>query len=278
MLVYLNGAFVPYERALVPVEDRGYVFADGIYEVIPFYHGKPLGLKQHLARLARSAEAIRLPLPPLVELEAAALETVARNGGGDVSLYMQVTRGTAPRKHAFPAEIQPTVYMLARPLTRPAAELLQNGVKCITVPDIRWQLCYIKSIGLLPNTLAKQHAVEAGAHEAVFVRDGVITEGSSSNFFLVIGDTVLTHPADQHILAGITRTLVLEAAAALGIPVREERCPEVAVKQATEAFLTSSTSEVLPVTVINGEAVGDGRPGPVTRRLWEAYDRAVRTL
>lgn len=278
MEVYLNGKFIPYEQALVPVEDRGYVFADGIYEVVRFYQGKPFDLEPHMARLQRSASAIRLPLPPVEELTAAGLQTAARNKVGDATLYIQVTRGTAPRKHPFPPDAQPTVYMIARPFPRYTEDAVRKGVTCITTPDVRWHLCFIKSIGLLPNVMAKQQAVEAGAYEAIFVRDGIVTEGSSSNFFIVRGDTLITHPTDNYILGGITRDFVLRLARQLGIPVREERFPVAVMAAANEAFVTSTTSEVMPVVSIDGVAVGDGKPGPVTMRLWEAYDQAVKAL
>ncbi len=278
MEVYLNGRFVPYEQALVHVEDRGYVFADGIYEVIRFYGGKPLEGPGHFARLARSAAGIRLTLPPAAELTAAALETVSRNDAGDGALYLQVTRGVAPRKHPFPENTAPAVYMIARPVSRPAPDMVERGVACITIPDIRWQRCNIKSIALLPNVLAKQQAAEAGAYEAIFARDGAATEGSSSNVFAVRRGELWTHPESERILSGITRDVVLRLARHSGVPVREEPVPAAELAAADEIFITSTINEVMPVTRLDGRMVGDGRPGSVTMRLWEAFGRLVQEL
>ena len=279
-VVYLNGSFVDYAEAVVPVEDRGFVFADGVYEVIRFYGGKPFAAEEHLARLRRSAEAIKLDgLPSTQELMEAALETVDRNGCVNATLYLQVTRGPAPRKHEFPAsEVPVTVFMIAREVPRPDAERVNRGVACITVPDIRWHRCDIKSIALLPNVLAKQQAAEAGAAEAIFVRDGIVTEGGSSNFFMVRGECLFTHPADEHILAGITRDYVLSLARKLQIEVREETFGMSEVENADEVFITSPGIEVLPVTTIDGKPVGNGVPGPVTKRLWQAFDDSISKL
>lgn len=279
-VVYLNGSFVDYAEAVVPVEDRGFLFADGVYEAVRFYGRKPFALEEHLARLRRSAEAIKLGgLPSTQELMDAALETVARNECLDAVLYLQVTRGSAPRKHEFPASHTPsTVFMIAREVPRPGAQRVSHGVPCITVSDIRWHRCDIKSIALLPNVLAKQQAAEAGAAEAIFVRDGTVTEGGSSNFFIVSGECLYTHPANEHILAGITRSHVLSLARELQIEVREETFGLSEVEAADEAFITSTGIEVLPVTTIDGKPVGTGVPGPVTKRLWQAFDGCISRL
>jgi D-alanine transaminase len=273
--VYLNGKFVPYEQAVVSVEDRGFVFADGIYEVVRIYHGKPFLWQEHMDRLRRSAQAIRLKLPAMEELTQAGFETMRRSQLDDATLYIQITRGAAPRLHSFPVGVEPTVFMIARPYHRPAATMVQKGIACITVPDLRWHKCSIKTVGLLLNVIAKQEAEDAGADDAVFVRDDVITEGTSSNFFMVKDGTLITHPADDFILRGITRDFVIELAEEMGIPVREEYITRDALSQSDEAFLTSTGVEVLPVTVIDGQKVGSGRPGPVTMRLWERFDQVV---
>lgn len=278
-VVYLNGSFVPYAEAVVPVEDRGFLFADGVYEAIRFYGGKPFALKEHLARLERSAAAIKLPIPAVDELAEVAQETVIRSGCSDAVVYLQVTRGSAPRKHEFPVPSgRPTVFMIAREVSRPDAKKLAGGVACLTVPDLRWHRCNIKSIALLPNVLAKQQAAEAGAAEAIFMREGIVTEGGSSNFFLVRDGHLATHPADEHILAGITRDIVLSLACGLGIEVREEKFGLAEVEAADEAFITSTGLEVLPVTTIDDRLVGCGLPGPVTMRLWQAYDTRISQL
>ncbi len=278
-MVYLNGSFVPYAEAVVPIEDRGFVFADGVYEAVRFYGGKPFALDEHLARLERSAAAIDLELPAVEELAMATRETVVRNRCSDAVVYLQVTRGSAPRKHEFPVpSTTPTVFMIAREVARPDAKRLAAGVACITVPDIRWHRCNIKSIALLPNVLAKQQAAEAGAAEAVLVRDGVVTEGGSSNFFLVRDSCLFTHPADEHILAGITRGIVLSLARELRIEVREEKFGLSEVETANEAFISSTGIEILPVTTIDDRRVGCGLPGPVTMRLWQAYDARIAQL
>jgi len=276
-IVYLNGRFVPYEEARVPVEDRGNLFADGVYEVIRFYGGHPFAMQAHMERLARSAREIRLPEIDVAALAEAGLETVRKNGIGDGSLYVQVTRGPAPRSHAFPREPKPTVFMIARELARPSRSLVEQGVACITVPDIRWARCDIKSIGLLPNVLAKQQAVEAGAFEALFVRDGILTEGTSSNVFVVKGGKLVTHPEDGHVLPGITRRLILAIAREEGIGVEEEPLA-AALDAVDELFISSTNVEVMAVVSVDGRPVGDGRPGPVTRRIQAQYDRLVERV
>ena len=277
-IVYLNGKFVPYEEALVPVEDRGNLFADGVYEVIRFYSGQPFLMKAHMERLERSAREIRLPAIDIEALTEAGLETVRRNGIGDGTLYIQVTRGPAPRNHAFPPNPRPTVFMIARSLARPGKELRGQGVTCITVPDIRWLRCDIKSIGLLPNVLGKQQAREAGAFEALFVRDGVVTEGTSTNAFAVREGRIVTYPEDEHILPGITRRLILAIARREGIEVVEEALNVDELDRVDELLISSTTIEVMPVVSVDGRPVGGGRPGPVARKLQEQYDRLVEKV
>lgn len=272
--VYLNGRFVPYDEARLSVEDRGFLFADGVYEVIYYRRGRAFRMEEHLERLRRSAEGIRLELPrPLADLEAAASALLARNGleAEDATIYLQVTRGVARRQHAFPARPEPTVLMLGRKARTVDPARQERGVEVITLPDQRWHLCHIKSIGLLPNVLANQQAAEAGAYEAVFIRDGRVTEGSHTNLFGVFGGVLRTHPADQWILAGITRQVVLELAGKLEIPVREEAFQAEELPNADELFLTGTTTAVLPVVRVDGHTIGGGKPGPVTRRLQEAY-------
>jgi len=273
--VYLNGSFVPYEKALLPVEDRATLFADGVYEVVRIYGGRPLAMKAHMERMARSAREIRLPEVDFDELAHRGLELVERNGVGDGSLYIQVSRGVAPRNHLFPVGVAPTVFATARELARPAESLRQNGVACITVPDIRWGRCDIKTVALLPNVLAKQEARDRGVYDAIFVRDGVVTEATSANVFAVVGGEVVTHPEGSQILPGITRRLVAALAAEAGIPLayREIRAQELAA--AAELFISGTTTEIMPVVEVDGRKVGTGKPGPITRRLIEKYDELV---
>ena len=277
-IVYLNGRFVPYEQALVPVEDRGNLFADGVYEVIRFYGGHPFVMKAHMERLARSAREIRLPAIDVAALTEAGLEAVRLNRVEDGSLYIQVSRGPAPRNHAFPPDPKPTVFMIARPLARPDRSLVERGVACISVPDIRWMRCDIKSIGLLPNVLAKQQAKEAGAYEALFVRDRIVTEGTSSNVFAVRGGELITHPDGGHILPGITRRLILAIAKEEGIPVVEEPLRAEELGSVDELLISGTTTEVMGVVSVDGKTIGDGRPGPVTKRIQAHYDRLVERV
>jgi len=276
LTVYLNGQFLPYEQAAIPVEDRAFLLADGIYEVIRVYRGRPFCMEEHLKRLQRSARAIRLPEPDLDELRQVAAKLIALNGLTEATIYIQISRGAySPRTHAFPAEpVRPTVLVIAREFTG-HPELNRRGVKAITVPDQRWARCDIKSVALLPNVLAKQQAAEAGAYEAIFVRDGIAIEGSSSNLFAVLDGEIRTYPACNYILRGITRDVVLGLARELGYSVREEGIPVEDLSRCSEVWITSTTSEVMPIVEIDGRPVGDGRPGPVALALYRAYAERV---
>lgn len=266
--VYLDGDFLPYDQARIPVEDRGFMFADGVYEVIKSYRGRPLRLAEHLDRLARSCREVRLPLPA-ADLAGIAQELMTRNRltAVDATIYIQLTRGVAPRNHIFPAQTTPTVLVICRPAPPSAAAAHPEGVAAITVPDTRWRRCDIKAIGLLPNVLAKQQAAEAGAYEALFVRDGWAVEGSSSNLFAVIAGQLTTHPATSDILHGITRAIALELAMEMGIPVCERPLPLAELKTASEVFFASTVAELAPVVQLDGQSIGAGRPGPVVRQL-----------
>ena len=266
--VYLNGDFVPEGEAKVSVLDRGFMFGDGVYEVIPAYGGRLFSLEAHLDRLDRSLAGIRLSNPLTREAWREVLaELVARNGGGDLGVYLQVTRGVAPRDHAFPAAASPTVVALCSAI-RPAGP---EGVAAITARDIRWDLCHIKATTLLPNALLRQQAAEAGAVEAILYRDGVVTEGAASNVFVVRGGEVATPPKSAQILPGITRDLLVGLLAAAGRPCRERIVRLEELGLADEIWLTSSTREVVPVTRLDGSPVGDGRPGPRWREAAALY-------
>lgn len=273
-IVFLNGRFVPERQAVISVEDRGNTFGDGVYEVVRIYEGRPFQLEAHLARLERSAAAIRLPLPMTPEeISSAARELIERNGCADASLYLQVSRGGAPRQHQFPDGAQPTVFMIARPVDPKAITTYRQGVGCISVEDRRWTMCHVKAITLLPNVLAKQAAKDAGAFEAIFVREGVVTEGSSSNVFAVSGKRLYTHPEGPFILSGVTRRLVIDLARRLGLEVCEAPFTLSDLKEADEVFLTSTVIEIAPVVRIDGQRVGKGGPGTRTVDLQQAFDK-----
>lgn len=279
-IVYLNGEYVPAEEATVSVEDRGFLFADGIYEVVRLYRGRVFELEAHLQRWARSVEGARLPLRnTLTELPAILQRLTQENDLQDTEIYVQYTRGTAhPRTHAFPAEAQPTLLAMPMALHLPSPEAYTQGMRTIALPDLRWLRCDIKSTMLLPNVMAKQQAHEQGAFEAILVREGVVKEGASTNILAVFDGQLATHPLDHSILGGITRQVVLRLAEGLGIPVREKPFTLEQVYGAQELFLSSTTSEVLPLTRIDGRPVGTGRPGPVTLRLYEAFQKLTAKL
>ncbi|WP_333843508.1 D-amino acid aminotransferase [Pelomicrobium sp.] len=281
-MIYLNGQFMPLEEARIPVLDRGFIFGDGVYELIPVYSRHPFRLTEHLQRLDASLKEIRLPNPHTVDEWARLVrEVIARNPWEDQSVYLQVTRGVAPRDHAFPVGADPTVFLMANPLSTPPQEQVEKGVVCVTAADNRWLRCNIKSISLLANVLLRQVAVDAGAVETILLRDGFLTEGSASNVFVVRGDTLLTPPKNHLILPGITYDVVLELAASGGIPSEVREVSEFELRSAQEVMLTSSTKEILAVVELDGRKVGSGRPGAVFQQLYRLYQefkaRVMRT-
>lgn len=278
-IVYLNGEFMPLEKACIPVLDRGFIFGDGVYEVIPVYSRHPFRLPEHLQRLQHSLDSIRLA-NPMDDAEWTRLirDIVARNAGDDQSVYLQVTRGVAKRDHAFPKNVKPTVFMMSGPLVTPAAELVENGVAAITATDFRWLKCDVKSVSLLGNCLLRQAAVDAGAVETVLFRDGYLTEASASNVFVVNNGTLLAPPKNHLVLPGITYDVVLELAAANDIPVEVREIPEQEVKTADELWLTSSTREVLAITHLDGKPVGSGRPGALFHKIHRLYQDFKHTV
>ena len=275
MLVYLNGELLPLAQARISPEDRAFLFADGVYEAVLARRGNLLFWDEHERRLHAGLAALRIGgLPDSLALRGAAGELLRRNQllAGDALIYLQVSRGAAPRLHAFPnPAVAPTVYATARAWGGHAPELVSAGAAALTVADTRWARCDIKSTALLANVLAQQEAKEAGAHEAIFVRDGIALEGSHSNLFAVRRGEVWTYPACNYILDGITRVVVLTLAAAMGMPVRLGALPLADLYAADEVFLTGTTTEVLPVVTVDGRRIGDGTPGPSTRKLREAY-------
>lgn len=278
-IAYLNGEFLPLEEAQVSVLDRGFIFGDGVYEVIPVYSRRPFRLPEHLRRLQHSLDAIRLA-NPMTEADWTRLihDLVARHAGEDQSIYLQVTRGVAKRDHAFPKDGKPTVFMMSSPLVTPAKELVDNGVACITATDYRWLKCDVKSVSLLGNCLLRQSAADAGAAEAVLFRDGYLTEAAASNVFAVRDGRLLSPPKNHLILPGITYDVVLELAAACGIPVELREIPEQEARSADELWVTSSTKEVLAVVTLDGRPVGTGKPGPVFRTVYRAFQEFKRKV
>jgi D-alanine transaminase len=272
--VFLNGEYLPKEDAWISPDDRGFLLGDGLYEVTPFYEGVPFGFEGHMQRLLRGLRWMRIDYD-ISGLEEMHRQLIARNGleGADRSMiYMQITRGAAPRTHYFPeGEVQPTVYAFAKAWSRPDTDRWNRGFSAATVPDRRWSRVDIKTICLLPNAIGFQDAKERGADDAILVRDGVAIEGAHQNFWAVFGDTAVTHPTTNHILPGITRGIVLEEARSAGMSVEERPIQIEELARADEAFFTGTTGEVRPVVSIDGRRVGDGTVGPVTRRLSELF-------
>jgi D-alanine transaminase len=272
-LCYLNGEFVPLAEARVPVLDRGFIFGDGVYEVIPAYGRALFRLEAHLARLACSLRSIRLENPHDEQAWTKVLGAVVdRNPWDDQSVYLQVTRGVAPRSHEFPKPpVAPTVFIMANPLKTPPPETRERGVAVVTREDYRWRRCDIKSVSLLANVLLRQEAEDAGAAETVLLRDGNVTEASASNVFVVKRGVIASPPKDNLILPGITYDLVLELARAAGLPVEVRPVAAAELLAADEVWISSSTREVQPVTRVDGQPVGTGKPGPGFARMYALF-------
>ena len=273
-IVYLNGKFMPIEEAYVPVLDRGFIFGDGVYEVVPAYSKHPFQLAEHLRRLQYSLDKVRITNPHSdAEWTQLIAEIIKRNNGDDQSVYFQVTRGVAKRDHAFPKGVTPTVFMMSNPLVTPSPALVDSGVACISAEDYRWLNCDIKSVSLLGNCMLRQLSADVDAAETILFRDGRLTEASSSNVFIVRNGVVLTPPKDNLVLPGITYDVVLEIARAREFEVEVCDVTEADVRSAEEIWLTSSNKEVLAVTTLDGKPVGDGRPGPLFRRMHALYQQ-----
>ncbi len=286
-LCYLNGEYKPLSQASVSVLDRGFVFGDGIYEVVPVYGGKLFRFDEHMARLGRSLAKVRIANPLAHEawlercrkLAAALAET---EGAHDQVVYIQVTRGVAPREHVMPEGIAPTVFMMSSPMKPPTADQRHHGVACTSARDFRWERGDIKSISLLGNVLARQMSADHGAVETVMFRDGWLTEASASNVWIVKDGALLGPPKSEHVLEGIRVELLRELCEDVGVAYNLKPISEAEVRSADEVILSSATKEVLPVTKLDGDAVGHGalrgKPGPVYSRLYEAYQRAKVTM
>ncbi|MCC7079389.1 MAG: D-amino acid aminotransferase [Burkholderiales bacterium] len=277
--VYLNGQFMPAQEARIPVLDRGFIFGDGVYEVIPVYSGHPFRMEQHLKRLQRSLDAIKLANPmTMAQWSRLVRRVVALNDGADQAVYLQVTRGVAKRDHAFPSHVSPTVFMMSNPMSAPARKLVSSGCACISATDNRWLRCDIKSTSLLGNVLMRQRAAEAGCLETIMFRDGFLSEASSSNL-LVVRDRAVTAPPNNHlVLPGTTNDVVIELIRKARIPLELREIPEDEVRAADEIWLTSATKEVLAVTRLDDRPVGGGKPGPVFRRVHRLYQDFKRTV
>ena len=277
--VYLNGAMTPLSEAKISVLDRGFIFGDGIYEVIPVYDRKPFRPVQHLARFFRGIESVGIRNPHDEATWLSLIDQVVRGAPTDDQLaYLQVTRGVAPRTHAFPKqEPVPTVFIMANPLVLPTPAMLEHGVACVTMDDKRWLRCEIKSISLLGNVLAAQNAADHQANETIQFRDGSLTEGSSSNVWIVKNGALIGPPKDNLILEGIRYHLMEALCAADHIPFQTRRITRDEVFAADEVLLSSAAKEIMPVSTIDGHAIGNGKPGPIFKKLHAAYQLAKRS-
>jgi len=277
MIVYLNGQFLPKEQARISPDDRGFLFGDGVYETVRSFDRHLFRSQAHWQRLAKSLAAIQMNGPTAVEAQSVATTLLDENDllAGEATIYVQVTRGVAPRKHGFPhCSVPPTVYAFAARFAPPEREW-EKGVRVLTVPDQRWGRCDIKAISLLATVLANEQAQSAGAHEAILVRNAVVTEGSHTNFASIRDGVLLTHPATDLILNGITRAAIIELCADLDIPVRQQPVLESELGALDEAMLLGTTNDVMPVVQINDWTIGNGQPGPMTRRLQQAFRELV---
>lgn len=271
-IVYLNGEYLPLSQAKVSVLDRGFVFGDGVYEVIPVYHRRPFRLSQHLQRLQNSLDAVRIPNPlSNPQWQELFTQLIDQAGFSEQSIYLQVTRGVAKRDHFFPKDIVPTVFVMTNPILPIDPASFTRGVAAITLDDIRWKYCNIKSINLLPNVLMRQTAADQNAYEAILIRQGHVTEGAASNVFIVKDGVIKTPPKGQHLLPGVTRDLVVDLAQQTQLQCKEVHFSEDELAQADEIWLTSSIREILPVVKLNDHIIGNGQAGPISRRLFDIY-------
>ncbi len=278
MIVYFNGEFMPKDSVCISPDDRGFLFGDGVYEVLRAHRGRLFAAEAHFARLRHSLRELEITQPDIAQIQGALHTLIQRNDleAMEVIFYIQITRGSAPRRHAFPQnDVPPTVYITARAF-QPRDTLLKHGIKIILVPDTRWTRCDIKSVNLLPNVLANQQAREAGAYDAVFVREGVLLEGAHTSFCAVFDGGLVTHPLSPHILPGVTRDIVLKLCQALDIPFREVPIALMSLPEAGEVMLLGTTTEVMPVTHVDDWQVGDGFPGPITQTLQEKLHQMIQ--
>jgi len=274
-LVYLNGDYIPLEEARIPIMDRGFLFGDAVYEVIPAYHARLFRLDEHLQRLNNSLQAIGM-VNPLTSNEWRTIlqRLVDQQPESDQSVYLQVTRGIyAKRDHCFPEQTKATVLAMCSPFGHPGSSINREGISAITLDDIRWRYCNIKTTSLLANVLLRQQAVESNAAEAILIRNGHATEGAASNIFIVTEGEIITPPKSQDLLPGITRDVVLELAEENGLIYQERDILEQQLKSADEIWLTSSTREIMPVTHLNEQAIGNGEPGQIWQKIYSLYQK-----
>ena len=278
-MIYLNGSFIPIEDARISVLDRGFIFGDGVYEVIPVYSHIPFRLTEHLCRLQKSLDGIQLK-NPYTDIEWTKLleQIIVSNEGQDQSLYLHITRGVAPRNHAFPKEVVPTIFIMSSPLVTASKELIVTGASAITANDNRWLRCDIKAISLLPNVLLRQMASDSNATETLLLRDGFLSEGSASNIFVVKNKLLLVPPKSHLMLPGITYDVVLELADKYKIPYEIKDISENELRTADEILLTSSTKEIMSITLLDGKKVGSGKPGRIFAQLYQYYQNYKVTI
>jgi D-alanine transaminase len=278
--VYLNGRYLPVNQAQVSVLDRGFLFGDGVYEVIPVFSDKPFRLHEHLLRLDDSLNGIRLPSPfNHKEWKEIFSSLVEQNGGGNLSIYLQVTRGASDKRdHSLPEKPRPTVFAMCAPMPLSIPPEEQNGACAITLEDNRWHACNVKAITLLANILLRQKAVDKGCAEAILLRNGIVTEGAASNLFAVISNKLVTPPKSNHVLPGITRDLIIELANANYLPCEERLITEAELHQASEIWVTSSTREILPIIKLDEHIIGEGKPGPLWLKMQTLYQNYKQLL
>jgi D-alanine transaminase len=273
-IVYLNGNFLPISQAQVSVLDRGFIYGDGVYELVPVYAREPFRMTQHLARLQRSLDGVGMTNPHSnAQWESIIRELVSKQAFADQGVYFQVTRGVAKRDHSFPKGVPPTVFMMSNPLPIPTREQVESGVAVVTAEDNRWHRCDLKTISLLGNVLMRQLATDAGAVETMMFRDGYLTEASASNVLAVIDGTIVVPPKDNHILPGITYDAAMEFARDAGIPLVVRPVTKAEALAADELWLSSSTKEVLAITTVDGKPFAGGKPGAVFRKMWQIFQQ-----
>ena len=278
-MIFLSGKFMPIEQATVPVLDRGFIFGDGVYELVPVYSRVPFRIDEHLARLERSLHEVRIRNPYSREhWREIIAQLIAHQPYEDQGVYFQVTRGVAKRDHAFPKGVEPTVFIMSNPLVNPPAELVEAGARAVTAADFRWLRCDIKSISLIGNCLLRQLSADVGAVETILLRDGNLTEASASNVFIVKGDVVRGPAKSNLILPGITYDVVIELAQGAGMPLDIGEVSERDLRAADEIWVTSSSKEVLAIVELDGKPIGEGRPGPVFRRMYQLYQDFKRRV
>ena len=278
-MIFLNGKFMPIEQATVPVLDRGFIFGDGVYELVPVYSRVPFRIDEHLTRLERSLNEVRIRNPYSRERWREIIaQLIAQQPYEDQGVYFQVTRGVAKRDHAFPKGVEPTVFIMSNPLVNPPAELVDAGARAVTAPDFRWLRCDIKSISLIGNCLLRQLSADVGAVETILLRDGKLTEASASNVFIVKGNVIRGPAKSNLILPGITYDVVIELAQEAGMPLDIGDVSERELRAADEIWVTSSSKEVLAIVELDGKPIGQGRPGPAFRRMYQLYQDFKRRV